>query len=243
MIFLFTDYGLNGPYLGQVNTVFAQSSPEQRVINLLADAPRNNPKASAYLLASLVDTIPPGAIVFSVIDPGVGSNVDRPVILIADQRTYVGPDNGLFDIVIKRSSQIRLNQIDWRPESLSISFHGRDLYAPVCAMLANQQQVEATPLPHQDARHWPDEINEIIYFDSFGNAMTGLSASHVDTAKVININGYAINHADTFASVTTGQAFWYSNSNGLLEIAVNQGSAKTMLNLEIGVAFSIDDSE
>ena len=68
MIFLFTDYGLEGPYIGQVETVLHQHAPNEKVINLMADAPRNNPKASAYLLASLVSQTPEGSILFCVID-------------------------------------------------------------------------------------------------------------------------------------------------------------------------------
>ena len=106
MIFLFTDYGLEGPYIGQVETVIHQLAPNEKVINLIADAPRNKPKESAYLLASLISGIPEGCIIFSVVDPGVGSDEDKPVILKIDGRWFVGADNGLFDIVARPTKAI-----------------------------------------------------------------------------------------------------------------------------------------
>ena len=174
MIFLFSDYGLQGPYLGQVQTVLHQLSPQTKVINLQADAPRNNPKASAYLLASLVSALPEEAI-FSVVDPGVGNERDDPVVMRMDKRWYVGPDNGLFDLVARRACSIESWRITWQPDTLSNSFHGRDLYAPVCAMLANAEPVPGKLKQWRDKHDWPDDLNEIIYIVYFGNAMIGCS--------------------------------------------------------------------
>ena len=142
MIFLFTDYGLKGPYIGQVESVLYQLAANEKVINLMADAPRNNPKASAYLLASLISHIPESSILFCVVDPGVGSDEYKPVMLNIDGRWYVGPDNGLFDIVIRQAQRIEAYEISWRPQNISNSFHGRDLYAPVCSMIANQEEIQ-----------------------------------------------------------------------------------------------------
>ncbi len=115
MIALFTDYGLQGPYLGQVQAVLHRHLPNEKVINLLADAPRNNPRASAYLLAAFSRACPaqPGTVFLSVVDPGVGSFQDAPVVIKADGQWYVGPDNGLFDIVCRRSSDVQCWRIDW----------------------------------------------------------------------------------------------------------------------------------
>ena len=235
MIALFTDYGLHGPYLGQVQTVLHRLLPEEKIINLLADAPRNNPKASAYLLAAFSQACPaqPGTIFFSVIDPGVGSFQDQPVILKVDEKWYVGPDNGLFDIVCRRSSDLQCRRIDWRPETLSASFHGRDLYAPAAAMI-RKNEIPGKEIPWKDRHDWPDDLCEIIYVDHFGNCMTGIRSEMLEDNRVIRVNGAAIAFADTFSSVPNGGAFWYRNSQGLVEIAVNGDSAAERLNLGIG---------
>lgn len=234
MIFLFSDYGLAGPYIGQVETVLYQLAPNEKIINLQSDAPRNNPKASAYLLASLIPRLPEGSIIFSVVDPGVGSGEDKPVMLNIDQRWYVGADNGLFDIVVKRSNKIDAREIIWKPKELSNSFHGRDIYAPVCTMIANGEDVASTEFQWKDKHQWPNDLNEIIYIDHFGNCMTGIRAKSLDKHMILRVGEETVFNADTFSDVKAGQAFWYENSNGLIEIAVNQGAANDVLDLKIG---------
>ncbi len=233
MIFLFTDYGLEGPYIGQVETVLHQHVPNEKVINLMADAPRNNPKASSYLLASLVSYTPEGSILFCVVDPGVGSGNDKPVMLKIDGRWFVGPDNGLFDIVARQSKEIEAWEITWQPERLTNSFHGRDLYAPVCGMLANEE-VSGDKFPWQDKHQWSDDLYEVIYIDHFGNCMTGIRADSLNNDTVVKINYKEITYEDTFSDVIEGKALWYVNSNGLVEIAANQANIAQSLRLEIG---------
>ena len=235
MIALFTDYGLKGPYLGQVEAVLHRLLPDEKVINLLADAPRNNPKASAYLLAAFnrACAAQPETIFFAVVDPGVGSFQDAPVVIKADGQWYVGPDNGLFDIVCRRSSGMQCWRIDWRPETLSASFHGRDLYAPAAAMVRNNE-TPGEAITWQDRHGWPDDLEEIVYIDHFGNCMTGIRAEMPDNTNEIQVNGITIPFARTFSSVPGGDAFWYRNSQGLIEIAVNGGSAAERLRLGIG---------
>ena len=240
MIALFTDYGLHGPYLGQVHAVLHKLLPEEKIINLLADAPRNNPRASAYLLAAFSRAFgtAPGTIFFSVVDPGVGSFQDRPVVIKADGQWYVGPDNGLFDIVCRRSSDVQCRRIDWRPETLSASFHGRDLYAPAAAMIRNNE-VPGKDIPWQDRHGWPDDLSEIVYIDHFGNCMSGVRAEILEDDRVIQVKGATITFADTFSSAPQGAAFWYRNSQSLVEIAVNGGNAAERLDLGIGTQLVI----
>ena len=239
MIVLFTDYGLQGPYLGQVQAVLHRILPAENVINLLADAPRNNPRASAYLLSafSRAFAAQPETIFFSVVDPGVGSFQDRPMVLKADGQWYLGPDNGLFDIVCRHSSEIECWHLDWQPETLSASFHGRDLYAPTVAMIRNKD-IPGTAIRWEDRHGWPDDLNEIVYVDHFGNCMTGIRREIQSDIGEIKINGITIPFAGTFSSVPHGTPFWYGNSQGLIEIAVNGGNAAEQLNLEIGTEIS-----
>src|SRR6516165_12683945 len=130
MIVLFTDFGLHGPYTGQMKAVLHQTAPGALVIDHFADAPVGNPKASAYLLAVYASWFPPGTVFLCVVDPGVGGA--RPAIILeADDRWYVGPGNGLFELVQRRAAKARSWEITWKPERLSASFHGRDLFAPV----------------------------------------------------------------------------------------------------------------
>ena len=178
MIVLFTDFGLHGPYTGQMKAVLHQMAPGIPVIDLFADAPVGNPKPSAYLLAAYAVWFAAGTVFLGVVDPGVGGM--RPAIILkADGRWYVGPGNGLFELVQRRAGKTLRWDIDWKPEHLSASFHGRDLFAPVAAMLARGEPPPGRPRKDDADRRedWPDDLSEIVYVDRFGNAMTGLRAA------------------------------------------------------------------
>jgi S-adenosyl-L-methionine hydrolase (adenosine-forming) len=242
MILLFTDFGLSGPYLGQVRAVLAAAAPAVPVIDLFADAPSRDPRAAAYLLAAYGPWFAPGSVLFCVVDPGVGGS--RAALAIeADGRWYVGPDNGLFEIILRRAVSAQVWEIAWRPEQLSASFHGRDLFAPVAARLALGESPPGAPRALDHGRHpgWPDDLPEIVYVDQYGNAMTGLRASQLPAdATLLVASGRRIARARTFGDVPPRAALWYENANGLAEIAVNLGRADQALGLTIGGAVGIE---
>jgi S-adenosylmethionine hydrolase len=234
-IFLYTDFGSGDLYVGQVKAVLQARAPSVAVIDLLHDAPSFNVRAAAYLLAALAPHIPAESIVVAVIDPGVGGT-RRPVALRADGRWYVGPDNGLLSVLAARAAQTDPYTIEWRPETLSASFHGRDLFAPIAAMLA------ASSVPHRALRQarglevnfGADDIPEVIYIDHYGNAMTGLRASQIDAARKVRIGARSLRHARVYSEVRRGGVFWYENSLGLVEIAAAGGNAAKALKLRLG---------
>jgi S-adenosylmethionine hydrolase len=240
MIVLFTDFGLEGPYTGQVKAVLHRSAPGIPVVDLFADAPASNPKAAAYLLAAYAVWFPTGTVFLSVVDPGVGS-ARAPVVVESEGRWYVGPDNGLFELVRRRGGAVRSWEINWRSDALSASFHGRDLFAPVAAELARGHRPAAPPRPDDAGRipDWPDDLAEIVYLDHYGNALTGLRASALAPSARLAVADRLLTRARTFSDVPPGEAFWYENSNGLAEIAVNSGRADTVLGLGIGCQVSI----
>lgn len=214
--------------------MLAREAPGETVIDLMADAPPGNVQAAAYVLAALAPWLAPGTVFLAVVDPGVGSK--RAALAIeADGRWYVGPDNGLFELVLRRAARARCFEITWRPERLSSSFHGRDLFAPVAARVARNDAGGllrgAMPLRRAD---WPDDLAAIVYIDRYGNAMTGLRASILPPDARLGVGSKTLARAGTFADVPAGQPFWYENANGLAEIAVNQGRADRALALTIG---------
>jgi S-adenosylmethionine hydrolase len=240
MIVLFTDFGLHGPYTGQMKAVLHQMAPGIPVVDLCADAPIGRPKPSAYLLAAYATWFAAGTTFLSVVDPGVGGT--RPaVILKADGRWYVGPGNGLFEIIQRRAGQALSWDIDWKPERLSASFHGRDLFAPVAALLARGNPPPGRPRTDAADRKpdWPDDLGEIVYVDHFGNAMTGLRAAMLPPAARLAASDRVLERARTFGDLPQGAAFWYENSNGLAEIAVNQERADLKLGLAIGTPVEV----
>jgi S-adenosylmethionine hydrolase len=235
MIVLFTDFGLEGPYTGQMKAVLHRDAPGVPIVDLLADAPVGNPKASAYLLAAYAGCFPATTIFLCVVDPGVGGR-RPPITLAADDRWYIGPGNGLFELVQRRADKARTWDIEWKPDRLSASFHGRDLFAPVAAMLARGEPPPGR-LRENDADRrpdWPDDLYEVVYLDHFGNAITGVRTTMMPSDARLVAAGRVLERARTFSDLPGGTPFWYENSNGLIEIAVNQGRADHELGLAIG---------
>ncbi len=242
VIVTFTDFGVTGPYLGQLRVVLAREAPGVPVIDLLADAPAFDPRASAYLLAALVTDLPAGTVVLGIVDPGVGT--ERPAVIVrADDRWLVGPGNGLSDVVAKRARARERWSVRWRPERLSRTFHGRDLFAPVAARIARGEWPEADPFAWGDGEleGLPDDLPEVVYVDPYGNAMTGLRPGALPPGARVEVGGVILQRAETFAEVQDGHAFWYENSLGLAEIAVNRGSATRTLGLALGTAVHLID--
>ncbi|WP_333872845.1 SAM hydrolase/SAM-dependent halogenase family protein [Methylobacter sp.] len=238
-IILFTDFGPSGPYIGQMESVLRLTAPNVPVINLLSNAPTADPRLSSYLLAALRYSFPVHGIFLSVVDPGVGGE-RRAVVLQANGQTFVGPDNGLLNTVAVQSQKVQWSEIIWRPDHCSMSFQGRDLFAPIAAKLAiNAADNSLRPFERNDLSAWPPDLAEVIYFDHYGNAMTGLRYGEAFSGKTLTVNGITVKQAGTFGDVEEQQAFWYKNSSGLIEIAVNKGYAKQQLALELGMAISL----
>lgn len=235
MIFLFTDFGAADLYVGQVKSVLHQRAPETRVVDLLHEAPPFNVKAGAHLLAALTGRIPAGSVTMAVVDPGVGSE-RRPVAVLADDRWYVGPDNGLLSVLAARAARSEVFVIGWKPERLSASFHGRDLFAPVAALLARGDRHGACleKSGKLDADFGAEDLAEVIYVDHYGNAMTGLRAGSLRAGGRLRVDGRPVAHARVFSEAPDGGPFWYQNSLGLAEIAANGASAASRLGLAVG---------
>lgn len=235
MIVLFTDFGLADPYVGQMHAVLAREAPGVPVIDLFHAVPAFNVRAGAYLLPAYARDFPPGTVFVGVVDPGVGG-ARRAVMLRADDLWYVGPDNGLFELVRRRAGAHECREIRWRPSRLSASFHGRDLFAPVAALLARGEMPESAPaaLTPPVGAPWPDELAEIVHIDHYGNAISGLRAAKFSADRAIRAGGEVLKYARVFSEVPPGALFWYENANGLVEIAANGGSAAARLGLKPG---------
>jgi S-adenosyl-L-methionine hydrolase (adenosine-forming) len=237
---LFTDFGSNDLYVGQVAAALDRAAPGVRVIHLLHEAPIFNPRASAHLLAALASSMPAGHVYVAVVDPGVGGERNA-VAMQADGNWFVGPDNGLLSVVAARAHSCRIWRVTRQPAGISVSFHGRDLFAPMAAAIASGK------LPNEllePARSFAvtlsgGDLQEVIYVDHYGNAFTGIRALEVSTSRRLVVRGREIGYASVFSAVGTGTAFWYQNSVGLVEIAVNNGNAAQALDLSVGEPVSL----
>lgn len=210
--------------------MLAARAPRVPVIDALHDAPDFGIEPAAHLLASLAAEYPAGCVFLAVVDPGVGGRRDA-IVVHADGRRFVGPDNGLLSLVWQRARRSQCFRIAWRPQRLTSSFHGRDLFAPVAAALATRvprgwlapKRRPAVTLANED-------LASIIYIDHYGNAVTGLR--RFNKTWRLRAGGRGLAYARTFEAARG--PFWYENSMGLVEIAAPRGNAAKRLHLRIG---------
>jgi hypothetical protein len=235
VIVLFTDFGAADPYVGQVKAVLHRAAPRAPIVDALNDAPDFGIQPAAHLLAALAPQYPKGSLFLTVVDPGVGG--PRGAIVVdADGRRFVGPDNGLLSVVWQRARRRRCRRIVWRPAAMSTSFHGRDLFAPVAAALAGGRPPARwfAPLRTPAVLLEAADLAQIIYVDHYGNAMTGVRAAAIPQGSRLRVGNRTVSRAETFSAARPGAAFWYANSVGLAEIAANQASAARKLGLRVG---------
>ncbi len=235
MIVLVTDFGTHDPYVGQMHLRLAQLAPQVPVVDLFHHAPAFAPEATAYLLPAYCREVPRGAVVVVVVDPGVGGP-RAALVLEIDGRFYVGPDNGVFEMAVRRSGLSSCAALAI-PATAAPSFHGRDVFAPAAAALAlgRRPALVAASLTRYPA--WPDDRLEVLFIDHYGNAVTGLRAT--PRQRALTIRGHVLERARTFTDKPPGVPFFYENANGLIEIAANQVSAAALLGLELSDPFGV----
>jgi hypothetical protein len=235
MIVLFTDFGTRDPYVGQVKARIHELAPAQQVVDLLHEAPDYNAHAGAHLIAAFAPNFPPGSVFVCVVDPSVGTERDG-VVVTAGGRWFVGPDNGLLSIVAARNPGYKVWRINWKPETASATFHGRDIFAAIAALIAKgefpEDKLEAKP--RLQVEFDAGDLPRIIYIDHYGNAWIGQRASSIPTATRVIAGNAEFRHADTFGAVGKGEGFWFGNSVGLVELALNRGNAAGKLGLRVG---------
>lgn len=231
---LVTDFGA-GIYTGQIGARLSALLPGLPVIDLVHDLPPFRPDLAAYLFPALLRDMPPRTLYLGIVDPGVGG-ARAGLAVESDGSWLVGPDNGLFSRIVARASRVRTWRIDWQPERRSASFHGRDWFAPLAARIVRGRRDGLTEIDPRSlvGADWDDELAAIVYRDDYGNLMTGLRADRYPPTATIAVGARRIARARTFCEVPPGEAFWYENALGLVEIAVNRDRADRTLGLTPG---------
>lgn len=251
IITLTTDFGLRDAYVGSMKGVILSIHSEARIIDITHDLPAHRILPAACLLREACPRFPPGTIHVAVIDPGVGGR-RSPVLLEIDGRFYIGPDNGIFGLLLADfplQGAWRLEKREHFLHPVSHTFHGRDVFAPVAARLAAGVPPEgfgpaATDL-HRPAFPAPREEagtlrGQVVWIDRFGNCITNLTDEVVSrwaggASFVVHASSGSIAVVSTtYESVPEGEMLSLFNSVGRLEIACNQGRADLSLGLREG---------
>lgn len=241
-IALITDFGGGGPYLGQMRLLLSECLPQMPVVEVVSDLVPFAPQLGAYLLPALVADMPEATLFLCVVDPGVGG--ERTVLEVEiGGNWFLAPDNGLLAPLVSRAKVPRVWRVDWRPDRLSDSFHGRDLFLPLGVRLIRGESIPQRSLqPDQMVgAEWPADLARVLYVDRFGNLMTGMRAEGLGMGARIRAGVHDLGYARTFCEVPPGTPFWYRNAFGLVELAVNQGRADILLGVEPGTAVEVLD--
>jgi hypothetical protein len=244
IVTLITDYGSSDYYVGALKGVIVSLAPEARVIDITHDTPPHQILPTAFVLRQIWLSYPPGTIHLVVVDPGVGTG--RRIILGCYAGRYViAPDNGLLTLVHRDIPAEALYVVEDRrffASEPSSTFHGRDIMAPVAAHLANgvdprefgrmTDRLELLPLPHEAERTDESLRGSVLYVDRFGTMVTNIRQGQLVGLSVprrmceVCVNGVSIGPVrSTFCDVDEGEPVAVIGSCGLLEIAVNRGSA------------------
>jgi S-adenosyl-L-methionine hydrolase (adenosine-forming) len=259
VITFLSDYGTTDEFVGIVHGVIARLSPEARVIDVTHGIPRHAVEIGARVLVRALPFMPAG-VHLAVVDPEVGARRRAVALRLTEEdRFLVGPDNGLLMPAAERfggvQQAVEISSSAWRLEPVSATFHGRDLFAPVAARLAGGEPLgeAGEPLEPGDltrlqlSRARPDSQGNLLAHavdvDGFGNVT--LDAIHDDLLALGLAIGQRVRltvrdqvheavFARTFADAKPGDLLLYEDSSGALALAVNAGSAATVLGLRLG---------
>lgn len=251
VIALLTDFGTTDWYVASMKAVIARICPKANVIDISHEIEPGNVKSAAFVLAQCYQDFPRGTTFVCVVDPGVGSK-RKPIIHWDGDYHFVAPDNeilGLLKPDMCRVYEIEQHRFDAETRT-SNTFHGRDIFAPAAAFLANGASPNdigiALPRFSHDGFEFPvvkqlPTDGAVIYFDRFGNGITNLriTESSPEPQTVVLSSGQQIPFGKTFSDAAEGGPIAYLGSGGFLEIAVNLGNARVSLNLEAESDFQL----
>jgi len=259
LIALFTDYGWEDPYVAQLKGVIETINPNARLIDLTHSVEPFNVVNGAYLLDQSSQEFPAGTIFVAIVDPQVGTERDAIMVKTTAEKFYIGPDNGLLTDVIDRegfAAAWKLNKPEFfRPGTLSHSFHGRDIFGPIAAHLATGIDPEklGTPvsskslnlLPVKDPTFAGGTVAvEVLHIDRYGNVILNLRNNSELAAKFkegtlvkisVDKENYSGPLVKTYGDIEKGRLMLLYGGSGLLEIAMNQGSAAKQLKVTPGL--------
>jgi len=246
LITLTTDFGLKGPYVGEMKGAILAINPEVEVIDITHSITRHSIIEGSFVMEQAVKYFPADTIHVGVIDPGVGTG--RRAIIIEGHQFLVVPDNGIATLPLKWIDAKNAYEIDLQKmeaiigRKISSTFHGRDVFGPAGALLSLgyepsrfgkeidlEKVIKLELEPKKEEDSW---ILSVIYIDDFGNVI--LNLENYEKPKYVEVLGRRIPYIETYGKVDIGEFLALPGSHDYLEIAINQGSAADALGLKVG---------
>ncbi len=252
LVTLLTDFGTADGYVAAMKGVLYSAAPELRVVDLSHEvAPQDVLHAGLVWRASL-NYFPAGTVHVAVVDPGVGTKRRILAVQLDSGGVLLAPDNGLIPYAVDRVAMLRMYAVEntlYFSRTVSATFHGRDIFAPVAARLASGLDPSAlgpsvsecvgSGLPPVRVRSIDgeqiEERGEVILVDRFGNAITNLSPRPRARFARLDAGAHTFDRlCRTYGEVSTGDPLVLTSSFGFLEVAVRERSAARQLELHRG---------
>lgn len=255
LITLTTDFGYKDPFAGMMKGVIYSINDSAIIVDISHGIEGQNILEGAFIISSAYGYFPEGTVHVVVVDPGVGS-ARRPLLIYSSGHYFVGPDNGIFSMIIEKDRHSRVIEVTEEKyflKNVSSTFHGRDIFAPVAAWLSKGFATgsfgrvidDFSILKIQDAEKRQSLIRGvIIYIDIFGNIITNISSSIVDEVLQTGISssdiqldvyGHKISGIrKCYAETKEGELGAIINSFNLIEIFSYMGNAAQVLNAKKG---------
>lgn len=257
-ISLLSDFGASDSFVGQMKGVVLNINPEVNIVDISHDIRPFGIREAAIMMEKCYSYFPLGTVHVAIVDPGVGSE-RRPIIVSNGDYFFVGPDNGLFSLVMAKSEKtevIHITNDEFFLKKGSMTFQGRDVFAPVAAWLSKGEPASRfgrviknchvldipVPASDQDGVH-----GEVMYVDRFGNAITNISLECVESSLlagpisslIVKINNVLVPLKSHYEQGEGAGLCALINSDGIIELFVYQGSASKINRIVEGAAVSV----
>lgn len=246
IITLTTDFGTSDGYVASVKGVMLGLAPGTTIIDVTHDIPPQDIQHAAFVLWQTLPWFPAGTIHVAVVDPGVGT-ARRILAARCRDQVVLAPDNGLLSFVLDEWPPTEIHSVTSEQFLLprqSDTFHGRDVFAPVAAHVANGLSIsklgaeigswQRLPVPLRAEQSDGELAGSVVHVDHYGNLVTNIRHDQLDEKSyrqmLIMVGNQTIRGIGrTFADAAPGELVAYCGSTGLLEVAVNGGSAARVL--------------
>lgn len=257
-----TDFGTEDAYVSAMKGTMLSIAPEARLVDVTHSISPQDVMESAFVLKSAQPFFPEGTVHLVVVDPGVGTE-RRAVALRHEGHWFVGPDNGVFPLVLDEAPPEAMVELDnpeaWRTDTPSTTFHGRDIFSPAAAHLASGRALDdlGSPIDTLEPLRWARPITNdhtvqgwVLHVDHFGNCITNIQWSTIGKAlsldappasahELPSVEAYVGNTIlndirSTYGEVAEEAPLLLFGSTGFLEVAVNGGSAADRLEIRKG---------
>lgn len=250
---LLTDFGLKDPFVAEMKAGILSICPEARIVDITHEIDKFNVGLGSFLLACAAPNFPTGTVHVAVVDPGVGSE-RRPIIVEGRRSLFVGPDNGLLIPAAQSDGILHVYELTNRElmsPTVSKTFHGRDIFAPVAAHVA------CGTAPKDCGRQISDYVKaafsepkveagrvmaEVIHVDGFGNSVTNLKREHIKNfafgervSMIIGNHKISARYVETYSDLHGKEFGLLVGSHGFVEITCREGNAAKRVGARSGV--------